>query len=299
MSASNTESADDRDANAIPPASGSNHAWDIVDTQLHFSRGSIVPALFAMDALGIRSALIDEFWDIDPNGVFRPGFVLANGASRAVAVTAAAAAHEHPGRLSYILRVDYRDPDLDYVIGNVAADPGGRALRVPVRGDELQAAFRDGGHAPIFDGARKHDLPVFVLNPGNPQDLGRYAADYPDVTIVVDHIGMPFGEGEGDLTVFDDVLALAAHPNVVVKWSHAQRLFKVKDFPFDELTPFLRSALREFGKERIMWGTDISMSNTGNSWAELLFGVRENPALSLEERQWILAGTARKILKWS
>jgi L-fuconolactonase len=56
--------------------------------------------------------------------------------------------------------------------------------------------------------------------------------------------------------------------------------------------------VRAFGKERMMWASDISMNSTGNSWAELLFSIRENSALTLEERQWMLAGTARKVLRW-
>jgi L-fuconolactonase len=288
-----------RDANAILVPSGAG-TWDIVDTQLHFSRESIVPALFAMDALGIRSALLDEYWDVDPNGVFRPGYLLPNGASRSLALTVAAASHEHPSRFSYVLRVNYRDPGLDCVVGNVAADPGGRAIRVAVWTADEVHAFRAGGYAPVFDAAQKYDLPVFVVNPGNPKDLSLYAKTYDDVTIVLDHMGMPRPNehGEADLTVFDDVLTLAIHPNIALKWAHAQWMFNVREYPFDDLTPFLESALRAFGKERLMWGSDISLAKTDHSWAELLFSVRDNLALSLDERKWMLGGTARTLLKW-
>lgn len=286
-------------ANDISGVFGPDQAWDIVDAQLHFSRGTLTSALFAMDALGIGAALLDEFWDVDADGTIRPGFQLPNGATRTQAWTAAAAAAEHPDRFAYFLRVDHRDPELAYVVENVAADPGGRGLRLVVFGaDEFPMAFRAGEYGVIFEAARKHGLPVFVTNAGRPKDILVYASAFPDVTIVVEHVGMPVTGNEVDLKIFDDVLALADHANVALKWSHAPQVFKTRGFPLDALTPFLLKALQAFGPERLMWASDISMVRTGHSWAELLFSIRENPALSVEERQWILGGTVRTLLKW-
>jgi hypothetical protein len=43
---------------------------DIVDAQVHVGRGKIDATLEAMDALGIRSVVIDEFWGTGPRTHF-------------------------------------------------------------------------------------------------------------------------------------------------------------------------------------------------------------------------------------
>lgn len=59
---------------------------DIVDAQLHLGRGAVAPTLEAMDALGITSVLLDEFWAIwrgtHPTHI-EPGYLLDGGAWRA------------------------------------------------------------------------------------------------------------------------------------------------------------------------------------------------------------------------
>ena len=58
------------------------------------------------------------------------------------------------------------------------------------------------------------------------------------------------------------------------------------------------SALDAFGAERMMWASDVSANLTGESWAELLFWLIDNPDISHGEREKLLGGTARRILNW-
>ena len=68
---------------------------DIVDTQLHLGPGPVEPALAEMDALGIKSVLIEEFWIAGqgdgPKDALMPGYRLPDGAWRAVYPTALSA----------------------------------------------------------------------------------------------------------------------------------------------------------------------------------------------------------------
>jgi hypothetical protein len=48
-----------------------------------------------------------------------------------------------------------------------------------------------------------------------------------------------------------------------------------------------------------MWASDISANQTGESWAELIFAVIENPEFSAEEREWVRGRTARDWLDWA
>lgn len=62
--------------------------------------------------------------------------------------------------------------------------------------------------------------------------------------------------------------------------------------------PFLCKTLDAFGTERIMWASDVTVNPTGETWAELLFAIKDNPGLSAEEREYVLGRSARNWLNW-
>lgn len=286
---------------------------DIVDAQLHLGRGMVAPTLEAMDALGITSVLLDEFWAIwgGPQPThFEPGYLLENGAWRAAWPTAELASIEHPDRFSYLVRIDREDPQLESVMRVVASSPHARAFRLqPVWTRAEVESFANGGYTPLLEIAQDVGLPVFLFIPGYVELLEPYAKMFPELTLVIDHCGMGFGgippdrpQAEAvaaqDISYFEEVLRLAEYPNVALKWSHAQDRFGAETYPYDGLRPILRRAIDVFGADRLTWASDKSVM-AGHTWTNLLHYVSDNPELSQEERQWILGGTARKILNWT
>jgi predicted TIM-barrel fold metal-dependent hydrolase len=285
---------------------------DIVDAQLHVGRGKIEPTLEAMDALGIRAVVIDEFWGTrvseDPTHI-APGFALPNGAWRALCPTAEEASLLHPDRFSYLVRVDRRDPDLASLMRVIASTPHARAVRVqPVWTMDEARAFADGAHDEVFGLADRHGLPVFLFIPGFVELLPRYLAKFPQATFVVDHCGMAFAGIPPDrpdadrrraesLGYFEEVLKLAEHPNVALKWAHAQRGFASHQYPFEPIRPFLRRAIDAFGAERLLWASDNTVI-PDHSWSDMLHALRDDPGLTQEEKAWILGRSARRILGW-
>lgn len=284
---------------------------DIVDAQLHLGQGKVEATLEAMDALGVRGVVIDEFWGTwvsdDPTHI-APGFRLANGAWRAICPTAEIACSLHPDRFTCLLRVDRRDPDLAALMGVLGASPHVRAVRVqPVWTLEEAAVFANGGYDELFGLADQHRLPVFLFIPGHVELLPRYLSTFPDLTFVIDHCGMPFPNipRDGPQTpsrstscdYFDEVLRIADYPNAALKWAHAQARFGVHDYPFAPLRATLRRAIDAFGAERVMWASDHTIIRE-HSWADLLFCVRDDPELTPEDKAWILGGAARRVLRW-
>ncbi|MEW9855195.1 amidohydrolase family protein [Novosphingobium sp. M1R2S20] len=286
---------------------------DIVDTQVHVGRGKIDATLCAMDALGIRSLLIDEFWgefsQSHPSHI-QPGHLLPNGAWRAAWPTATEASLLHPDRFGYLVRIDPRDPELECVMRSVASSPGARAFRLqPVWTMDEARSFAEGSHDAVLDLAQDIGLPVCFFVPGFAEAMPRYIARYPRLTFVIDHCGMgfptiPFDRPEQDAArtlepaYFDEVLKLAEHPNVILKWSHAQDRFGIAGYPYEPLRPLLRKAIAAFGADRIMWASDNTVLPHRN-WADMLTYLRDEPELDAEEKRWILGATARKVLRWS
>ena len=200
-----------------------------------------------------------------------------------------------------------------------AAAPGSRAIRMlPSLTSEELAAFGEGAYADVFEVARSVGLPVFLYIAGHVELMPYYLERFSDLQFVVDHCGMPMeqgisfldaetpeqaaGIGENNLpdrSYFDNVLQLAAYPNVFLKWSHAQGMFAVSDYPFHDLIPYLRAALQAFGPHRVMWASDIGGNQTGETWAELLFYIRDCPSITTEEKEWLLGKTVRTLLNWN
>lgn len=294
---------------------------DIVDSQSHMGPGGISEMVAALDALGIASVMIDEWWMGTPG---HPYYEVGEGGrgQRTTSPTAEIACWQHPGRFSYLVRVDPRDPELKSVVRLTRDNPHVRALRVsPGMTRAETALFADGGYDEVFALACEYGLPVFVQIAGHADLLGPLIAKYPDVRIIICHCGMPPGaklwpifaqmEGEADSMdywrtvgeepldqAFDKVLRAAEWPQVALKWAHAPVMFDAAGYPNLAARPFLRKALDAFGAERVMWASDISANQTGESWAELIFAITENPEMSAEEKEWVMGKTARKWLKW-
>lgn len=294
---------------------------DIVDSQVHLGPGRASELVAALDALGIGSVLIDEWWMGTPG---HPYYEVGEGgmAQRTTSPTSELACWQYPGRFSYLVRVDPRDPELNAVVRLAADNPHVRALRVSPGMNRAETSdFAKGGFDEIFALASEHGLPVFVQIAGHADLLERIVTKYPDSRIIICHCGMPPGAklwpifaqmedlpdsmdfwrsvGETPLDqAFDKVLQAARWPQVALKWAHAPVMFDAAGYPNLAARPFLRKALDAFGAERVMWASDISANQTGESWAELIFAITENPEVSASEREWVMGKTARKWLNW-
>ncbi len=293
---------------------------DIIDSQVHLGPGGAAEMLAAMNALGIKSVLVDEWWMGTPGD---PGYRVAGSAFRPTSPTAELASWTYPGRFSYLVRVDPRDPDLKAVIRLARDATYARALRIsPGMTRAEVAAFANGVYDEVFAGASDCGLPIFVQIAGHAHLLERMIKKYPDSRIIICHCGMPPGaklwpifarmEGLPDSMdywrlvgeeprdqAFDKVLQAAQWPQVALKWAHAPVMFDAAGYPNLAARPFLRRALNAFGAERVMWASDITANQTGETWAELIFAITENSAVSAGEREWVMGRTARKILNWA
>lgn len=282
---------------------------DIVDAQIHVGPGGVDEVLAAMDGIGIGAALIDEYWVHSmANEPYHP---LPGGACRPLALTAELAAQLHPGRFSWLLRIHQKDPEYASIIRQVRDAPGGRALRIdPGLSPDSRRSWAEGGHDHILAAACDNGLPLFVFAPDGPDAFKRAARQFPELKLIVDHCGLysdsmragfaqlpPLGE-EGQLALFDKVLALSDLPNVALKWGHSSTMFEKPAWPGDGLWPILRRAVDSFGADRVMWASDYSVNQRGESWGELLFGVRACPDLSDEEKAKVLGGTLRAWIGW-
>jgi L-fuconolactonase len=282
---------------------------DIVDSQFHLTPGKADVMFGGMDAIGITSVLIEEYWwDLAEyrQGILNPGYRLENGAWRAIFPNAELASILHPDRVSFYVRLDRRDPRLESVMRVLGDSPFARGYRVmPVWTPDEAEVFVGGGYDELFALAQDVGMPICLVIPGWVHHLPRYLERYPDLTFVVDHCGIPREDavptsdlgGRTRLEYFDVVLQLAEHPNVALKWGHAQRLFEATDHPYEAIRPYLRRAIDAFGADRLLWASDASVI-WDHTWSDTLTYLRDDPELSRDEKEWILGRTARRIFDW-
>ena len=278
---------------------------DIVDAQVHlFMTMDETQALVAMDALGIQSMMIDEAWAMSFGSTegINPAYELPNGVRRHISPGGVMAALRYPDRFSWLRRMHPDDPDLGNQISQVKDAPGGRAIRLDANPPSEARAAAEGARMDYFRVVAKQGVPLFLMSPGHVPAYERYIRAFPDMPIALDHCGFP-----QQIEEFDQVLAMAAYPNVYLKWAHAPTVFRSQQHPFPEVTPHLKRAIDAFGPNRIMWASDISAvpfasqhlkRNPPYSWGEALFSVRDNPELSDGDKEWILGRTARTFLDW-
>lgn len=285
----------------VAPRAGPHHGFsgrgdlDIVDAQFHLTKEQGMSAsLAAMDALGIRAAVLDELWGFDAQGQPLPHAKLPDGTARPLSVYALAAALEHPARFSFLQRVVRTDPQLAQLIPTLATTTGCRALRASLLTEDERSRFASGEWDEVLRLAQAHQLPICVMASDDAaRALSPAIRRFDGLQFIVDHCGWPRSPQQ-----WDDVLQLGRLPNTWLKWSHVRRAFRRFEDP--QAAPqreFLR-ALQAFGPDRVLWAGDTSHEESNATWAELLAFVRDNPALSEGDRAWVLGRTARRVFRW-
>jgi L-fuconolactonase len=242
----------------------------------------------------------------------------AIGVDMALAVTDEAfidLAHQrYPGRFPGVHTLWHTHPDLGSEVRRIRAHPAmvaGRALIGNFLNAEMRPEFDAGVFDPIYAAAAEVKLPIFNSTHGGCAKLAAVAERYPDLTLIVDHIGVaqhPVSPPETmSWRTFPDLLALARYPNVAVKLCGGP-LLSEQPYPFDDLWPYYDRLFAAFGFDRVMWGSDFTRPRTadlprgdrprkrGLTYAENLNHLLRSERIGIDDKAWLFAGTARKLL---
>jgi L-fuconolactonase len=217
--------------------------------------------------------------------------------------------------------VDPLSPDADDQIAALAARPGWvglrlmdvRTMRTPPPGRDAYEQFHRALRTCEVLG-----VPIFMSTAGALRAPLNLARRYPDVTLIVDHLGIrqppSFERDTPPFAALPHLLALADQPNIAVKLSGAPTLSE-RDYPYRDIWPQLRRIVDAFGPDRVMWGSDISriagqigfdVTFPGaadgyagkHSYAQAIGYLRDCDELTSGEKSWLLFGTAQKVLRW-
>jgi len=187
-------------------------------------------------------------------------------------------------------------PDLDETLRGYRALPGGERLvgiREQIQGiddpryfdrEDLRRGLSTiGAHGLAFD---------LVIRSDQIADAARVARELPGVRFVLDHLGKPAIRDGQFASWAADLALLAACPNVTAKVSGLTTEAAWDSWTVDDLRPFVEEALRLFGPERLMFGSDWPVSTLAaayGKWLEALTLI-----LPADARDMILGGTAAR-----
>ena len=237
----------------------------------------------AMDAVGVDAAILVSVFTM-----YRFDSSYAEQVYRA-----------HPTRFRLIKPVDPTDPAVNETIDQWVKTPGTVAIRIMLnRGVSEDAA--DPGINRVLAAAARHNIPVNLLCWGRLDQVKQLAARNPDTRIVVDHLGLeqpyeppllaqPFGE-------IEKVLALAQHPNVVIKITGACTLSQ-KAYPYPDIWDPLARIFDAYGLERCMWGTDWTRAVQVLTYQQGVDAFKVTDRLTHTEREALMGGNVQKIYR--
>ena len=189
------------------------------------------------------------------------------------------------------------------------------ALRLAtLRHTDYDTAWLDGPAAlRLWEEAAKLALPVCVIGyvrhlPSNLPAIGRLAERFPELPIVVDHLGLPHAPvaflpivSEGRPLPPPGPPGYGFSPPLLALREHRNVHFKLTGLNLEYLAhanvdaaALMRRFVAEFGAERVMCGTDIGQ--TRGPYARIVRELRAALALLTDaERAAVLSGTASHV----
>jgi predicted TIM-barrel fold metal-dependent hydrolase len=234
-----------------------------------------------MDAAGVgRAVIVPPSWEGDRNDL------------------AIAAARAHPDRFAVMGRIDPDATDFAASLRRWREQPGMLGVRLALHTAELRRPFEEGRYDGFWREAERLDLPVMVLihHPFMPA-IDAIAARHPRLRLTLDHLGLVSGEKDAHaFRGLDQLLALAARPNVAVKAS-ALPCYSGEAYPYSGLQTHVRRVFEAFGPRRMFWGTDQTRSPVGYREGIALF-TQHMPFLSAGDLEWVMGRGVCEWLGW-
>jgi L-fuconolactonase len=230
-----------------------------------FAEVAVDPGLHVEEA-----AFVQDMADADPR---LRGMVAHAPVERGAAVAEDLAALSRFGVLRGIRRLiePERDP-------GVCLEPG-----------FVEGVREVGRHGLSFDICIKHFAMAYAL------ELVRRC---PDVQFVLDHIGKPAIRHGLREPWWSQMRELAALPNVAVKLSGVITEADHAAWRPEQVTPYVAHVIETFGFDRVMYGSDWTVSNLTHPyprWVEILDGVVAGA--SADELHALYRGTATRVYR--
>jgi predicted TIM-barrel fold metal-dependent hydrolase len=209
------------------------------------------------------------------------------------------AVHNHPGRFAIMGRLAIERPESRKLLPRWKAQPGMLGIRLAFN-HEKTPWIADGTADWVWPAAAAAGVPIMLFAPDAPEAVASIARDYPDLKLIIDHMGLATRGPEKDRigARIDLIAPLAKYPNVAVKLS-AVPGFSHEPYPFRDMTPHLRRLIAAFGPRRAFWGTDLTHQRGKYPYRQYVTHFMEElDFLSESDRTLIMGEAILQFLGW-
>lgn len=188
----------------------------------------------------------------------------------------------HPDRFYGILTLDYTADDIRSSVDETLAIQNALGFRITTEDSRwLTSEALEG----FWSALESHTDPQVQLltTPETFDAVETVVAENPHVTFVLDHMGSPDPEAHAvPGSAYDELSTIADYSNVYVKVTHTPT---EEVYPFEDLYPYVRYLLTQFGSDRLLWGSDfIYHFKQATPWETLHF-LDEVDCLSRSDRR--------------
>lgn len=213
------------------------------------------------------------------------------------------AARRYPNRFAVMGRIPLQTPQSAALLPKWKEQPGMLGVRVTFLNDVTATWLTDGTADWFWPAAEKAGVPVMFLAPGQISMFARIAERHPELTLIVDHMGLESSSRAVRITAIpaaiDQAIALAKYPNISVKLSGAPGN-SLKPYPFRDMSAYLQRLFDAYGPERCHWGTDITNSFAKASYRQRVTHFTEELGfLSESDKDWVMGRAILARLKWA
>jgi predicted TIM-barrel fold metal-dependent hydrolase len=214
------------------------------------------------------------------------------------------AARRYPDRFGIMGRIALHDPKSAALLPTWKQQPGMLGVRVTFNTPQTLAWLSDGSIDWLWPAAEKAGLAIMFLAVGEVSRFARIAERHPQLTLIIDHMGLNSSSRGNRLTespaaAIDQAVTLAKFPNVSVKWSGAVGN-SLEPYPFRDMTMHLQRLFDAFGPQRCHWATDITNSLAKASYRQRIAHITEELSfLSESDKDHVMGRAILARLKWA
>jgi L-fuconolactonase len=203
----------------------------------------------------------------------------------------------YPDKLTAQGLIDPTSPDAADQLERLALEQGFGGIRIHLSryGDasNLAAANQNA----LWERARDLNLCFNLF--GNGKDhapIEPIIARFPEVKVVVDHIGGAQVDEPDPKPILSNLLNWSQYPNVYVKISNIHTRSH-EAYPFRDTFDIIKQVYDAYGPQRLMWGTDFPHILKTTGYQESLDLIRNELSFTEEDLDWMLCKTILKV--WS
>ncbi len=162
------------------------------------------------------------------------------------------AAERYPHRFAIMGRFPVERSDLARLLPSWKSQRGMLGIRVAFNHEKARWIV-DGTTDWFWPAVQEHDIPLMIFAPDSPEAIGRIAQRYPQLRLIIDHMGLatrgPEHKRIGERIAL--IAPYAKYPNVAVKLS-AIPGFSDEPYPYRDMSEHLQTLLAAFGPRRVL-----------------------------------------------